>query len=102
MTRGWTSCDLSVVGENEKLWTVVDAAQHLGPLPHDPEDTPILVTVAKLRDLTRYHGLQPAGKRRSSRPGQPGRYARVYRAADFIALYGRLDPDTAPALLMAA
>lgn len=95
MTRGWTSKELSVVHDDESLWTVAEAARHLGPVPHDPEDTPALVTVAKLRDLTRYHRLTPAGKRRSSRPGQPGRYARVYQAADFIALYERLDFDNA-------
>lgn len=96
MTRGWTSNDLTVVCEDDTLWTVADAARHLGPMPDDPEDTPLLVTVSKLRLATRLHPrhLPPAGKRRSSRPGQPGRYARVYRASSFIALYEHLDADS--------
>lgn len=95
MTRGWTSYDLDTVGDDDTLWNVVEAATHLGPLPGDPDDISMLVTVAKLRDLTRYHRLQPVGKRRSSRKGHPGRYARVYQAADFIALYERMDYDNA-------
>ena len=97
MTRGWTSHDLAVVCEDENLWNVAEAARHLGPLPGDPEDTPVLVTVAKLRDLARYHRLSPAGKRRSSRDGHPGRYARVYQASDFITLYERMDHSMAAA-----
>jgi hypothetical protein len=95
MTRGWTSQELTAVGDDARLWTITDAARHLGPLPGDPDDTPLDVTVTKLRNLTRYHHYQvpPAGKRRSTRPGQPGRYARVYRSADFIALYELMDPD---------
>lgn len=92
MTRGWISQGLPVIDADESLWNVAQAAHHLGPLPRDPDDTPVLVTVAKLRDLARYH-LTPVGKARSTRPGHPGRYARVYRAADFIALYERMDPD---------
>lgn len=102
MTRGWTSQELDVVCDDENLWTVVDAARHLGPVPQDPEDTPVPVTVTKLRDLTRYHRLPPAGKRRSSRPGQPGRYARVYRAADFINLYERMHPENSESPPVAA
>src|SRR5437868_1428603 len=95
MKRGWTSYDLDIVCEDDNLWTVADAAQNLGPMPDDPEYTPLLVTVGKLRLATRLHArhIPPAGQRRSSRPGQPGRYARVYRAADFIALYEYLDAD---------
>jgi len=93
MTRGWTSHDLETVGDDDTLWNVVEAATHLGPLPGDPDDTPVPATVAKLRDLTRYLRLQAAGKRRTSRPGHPGRYARVYHASDFIRLYEHMDPD---------
>lgn len=93
MTRGWTSRELVSVGDDTHLWTVTDAASRLGPLPGDPDDTPFDTTVTKLRNLTRYHHLPPAGKRRSARPGRPGRYARVYHADDFIVLYERMDPD---------
>jgi len=95
MTRGWISAELDVVGEDDTLWTVTEAAQHLGALPDHPEDTPAQITVDKLRLYTRLHPreLPPAGKRRTSPPGQPGRYARVYHARDFIALYERLDHD---------
>jgi hypothetical protein len=95
MSRGWTSQELTVVEDDDTLWNVAEAAVQLGALPCDPEDTPLTITVAKLRDLVRYHRLPPAGKRRSSRPGHPGRYARVYHAADFIALYERLDFESA-------
>lgn len=95
MTRGWTSQELIPVGDDTHLWTIADAASHLGPLPGDPEDTPLTVTVAKLRNITRYHHawMPPVGKRRSARPGRPGRYARVYHADNFIVLYERMDPD---------
>lgn len=95
MTRGWTSQELPAVGDDAHLWTIMDAARHLGPLPGDPDDTPLDVTVTKLRNLVRYHRLHlpPAGKRRSTRAGQPGRYARVFRANDFIVLYESMDPD---------
>lgn len=88
----WTSQELAVVEDDDTLWNVADAAHRLGPVPRDPQDTPVPVTTAKLRDLARYH-LTPVGKRRSTQPGHPGRYARVYRAADFIALYEHMDPD---------
>lgn len=96
MTRGWTSYDLPVIHEDDQLWTVAEAAQHLGPMPDTPEDTPVSAIVSKLRLYTQLHprDFPPAGKRRSSPQGQPGRYARVYRATDFIALYERLDQDT--------
>lgn len=93
MTRGWTSQELDAVGDDEHLWTIADAARHLGPLPGDPQDMPNEATITKLRILARYHHLPPAGKRRSSRPGKPGRFARAYQAADFIALYERMDLD---------
>ena len=95
MTRGWTSTDLTVVHEDESLWTINDAAQHLGPLPGDPQEMPHDVLIYKLRLYARLHPrkLPPSGKRRSSQPGHPGRYARVYRAADFIALYEGLDRE---------
>lgn len=90
MTRGWNSHDLPVVRDDENLWTVADAAYTLGTLPGDPEDVSTLATVAKLRDLARYHHLDPVGKRRTTRTGQSGRYARVYRAVDFIELYEQM------------
>jgi len=95
MTRGWTSQNLAPVGDDERLWTIVDAASRLGPLPGDPDDTPLDTTIIRLRNAARCNQLRlpPAGKRRSARPGRPGRYARVYRADDFIALYEKMDPD---------
>lgn len=95
MSRGWTSTDLKAVGDDDRLWTVADAAAHLGPLPGDDEHTPMEVTVTKLRNLARYHHLQPAGKRRSTQPGRAGRHARVYPASAFITLYERMEPEMA-------
>lgn len=96
MSRGWSSKELPVVCDDENLWTVADAAYTLGTLPGDPENVSTPVTVAKLRDLARYHHITPVGKRRSTRAGQPGRYARVYRAMDFIELYEQMGNKKAP------
>jgi hypothetical protein len=95
MTRGWSSKELPVVCDDENLWTIADAVQALGTLPGDPENLSAETTMMKLRDLTRYHhlttgALAPVGKRRSTRAGQSGRYARVYRAIEFIELYEQL------------
>lgn len=90
MSRGWSSQELPVICDDDNLWTVADAARALGTLPGDPENVTSLATVAKLRDLTRYHHITPVGKRRATRNGQSGRYARVYRAIDFIKLYEQL------------
>lgn len=79
--RGWISSDLKVVGDDSKLWTVAEAACLLGP--------PTL-SVARVRHLVQFLSIEPVGKRRTSPHGQAGRYARVYRAADFIAAYDRL------------
>jgi hypothetical protein len=88
MTRGWTSQDLPVV-EDETYWTVADAAHYMGPLPGDDPRLPIAATMTKLRILSRFH-LTPIGKRRTTPPGHPGRYARVYAADDFIKLYEQM------------
>lgn len=93
-SRGWSSKELPVVCEDENLWTVADAACTLGALPGDPDNIPTSATVAKLRDLTRYHHITPVGKRRATAAGQSGRYARVYRAIDFIELYEQLGNRT--------
>lgn len=92
MTRGWTSSELDVVEDDPMLWTIADAAARLGPLPNDPPDLPTQAVTTKLRILTQYMGLPPVGKRRTSPAGHPGRYARVYHAADFIGLYERMEP----------
>lgn len=94
MSRGWTSNDLPVVCDDENLWSVADAVHALGTLPGDSEFTTTAATVAKLRDLVRYFHLTPVGKRRSTRAGLSGRYARVYRALDFIELYDQLSRRT--------
>lgn len=96
MSRGWSSQELPVVCDDENLWTVADAAHALGSLPGDPENVTQLATVAKLRDLARYHRLDVVGKRRSTRAGQSGRYARVYRAIDFIQLYEQMGNKKEP------
>lgn len=96
MTRGWTSRNLDAIGDDKTLWTIAEAAGHLGPLPGDDEDMPQQAIIAKLRILASYYprDLPAVGKRRTARPGQPGRCARVYRAADFVAFYAKVDPDS--------
>lgn len=93
MTRGWTSQNLPVVGDDETLWTIAEAAEHLGPLPGDPENMPKQAIITKLRILASYYprDLPAVGKRRTALEGQPGRCARAYRAADFVAFYAKAD-----------
>lgn len=73
--RGWSSAGLRVVGDDENLWTVADAARLLGP--------PVL-TEAQVRQLIRLIGIQPMGKRNTSQPGRSARHARVYHSLDLI------------------
>lgn len=101
MTRGWSSKELPVVCDDETLWTVADAAHALGALPDSPPSAPTSATAARLRDLVRYQAMTtdaftPVGKRRSTRAGQSGRYARVYRAIEFIELYEQMGNKKAP------
>ncbi len=70
----WTSTDLRVVGDDNRYWTVAQAAAILGP----PR-----LSVSDVRQLLRLHGVEPVGKRRTS-VTRTGRYARVYLATDII------------------
>lgn len=90
MTRGWTSADLTPVGDDDTLWTIADTMRTLGALP-GYEDLPLAVSEARVRVLTQVFGKEPQGKRRTSPKGTPGRYARVYRAQDMIELYEMLN-----------
>jgi len=95
MTRGWSSQDLPIACRDEFTWTVADAAEIMGPAPGDPPDLPPQAVRTKLRILARFH-LTPVGKARTSPPGHPGRYARVYDAQDFIDLYELMGNRQAP------
>jgi len=79
--RGWSSEGLPTVGDDDKLWTVSEASQLLGP----PELTP-----SQVRSLVRLAALEPVGKRRTTRFGTSGRHARVYKAEELIKAYDRL------------
>lgn len=79
--RGWSSSGLMIVGEDERLWTVEEAARLLGP--------PRLSTVL-LRRLVTELEWEPAGTRRPDRQEPRGRQPRVYRAIDFIRVYESL------------
>lgn len=79
--RGWTSKGLPTVGDDDTLWTVAEAACHLGP--------PVL-SVTRVRQLVHIANIEPVGQRRTSPHGTAGRYARVYRAIDFIEAYEAL------------
>ncbi len=73
--RGWTSADLPMVGEDDTLWTINEAANYL------------CMDVAEVREMVSYRRLEAVGKRRTAARGRPGRCARVYRAADLIMEY---------------
>lgn len=79
--RGWTAQGLTLVGEDERLWTVEEAARLLGP--------PSLSAV-QVRQLIAMRDLQPVGTRRPTRAETRGRLPRVYRAIDFIKAYDAL------------
>jgi hypothetical protein len=81
MSNGWSSAGLPAAGETAELWTVAEAAALLGP----PQ-----LSAAQVRSLVRMASLQPAGKKRTTGQGTPGRHARVYRAAELIELYDTL------------
>ena len=82
--RGWSAKDLPLVGEDEKTWTVAEAAARL------------LLPVAEVRLLLLARRIEPVGKRRTAGAGKPGRCARVYRAKSFIEAYDRLYGDDPP------
>lgn len=79
--RGWKSDGLKVVGDDDRYWTVAQAAALLGP----PR-----LTVAQVRQLVQMRNIQPVGKRRVSSHGTAGRYPRVYLATDFIEAFEAL------------
>lgn len=75
----WSSDGLPLVDDDDDTaWTIAQAACLLGP----PR-----LTVTQVRHIIQSIHMQPVGKRRTSPPGQPGRYARVYAASDFIDVY---------------
>lgn len=80
-SRGWSSYGLTLVGEDERLWTVEEASRLLGP--------PVLST-ALLRRLVAELGWEPAGTKQVARADARGRQPRVYRAIDFIKMYEKL------------
>lgn len=75
MRRGWTTEGLKVVGDDDKLWTVAEAACHL---------TEPTLSVEGVRKLISLFEIEPIGRRRTSPHGTSGRYARVYRAVELI------------------
>lgn len=79
--RGWTSTDLRVVTEDDRLWTVEEAAQLLGP--------PMLAPW-QVRQLVVMWQIKPVGVRSRSGEEKRGRQPRVYRAIDLIKAYDAL------------
>jgi chromatin segregation and condensation protein Rec8/ScpA/Scc1 (kleisin family) len=76
--KGWSSAGLELVGEDDRLWTVDEAARFLEERPED------------LRWLIRRLNIPPVGTRRPDRADKRGRQPRVYRAIDFIKAYDAL------------
>lgn len=77
--KGWQA-EVPNLGDDEKLWTVADAAALLGP----PQ-----LTVTQVRQLIRLCSIKPVGKRRTG-PRAPGRYPLVYPAEALIRAYDAL------------
>lgn len=76
--RGWSSAGLTLVGEDERLWTVEEASRFLGERQDD------------VRWLIRRLAITPVGTRRPDREDKRGRQPRVYRAIDLIRAYDSL------------
>lgn len=76
--RGWSSASLTIVAEDERLWTVEEAAQLLGP--------PVLAPW-QVRQLVAMWQIKPIGVRTRSGAERRGRQPRVYRALDLIRAY---------------
>ena len=76
--RGWTSAGLSLVEQDERQWTVDDAARLLEERPDD------------VRWLIRRLNIEPVGTRRPDRPDKRGRQPRVYWAIDLIRAHDTL------------
>lgn len=77
--RGYATKSLSVVAvDDERYWTVSDAAKLLGP----PE-----LSEAQVRQLVNLCSLSPAGKRPG---GSRRRHVRVYKAEELIRAYAAI------------
>lgn len=73
--RGWTTYGLALVDEDEKLWTVAQAATLLERSPAD------------VRFVIRSLRIQAVGMHKQNGPEKRGRQPRVYRALDLIRAY---------------
>lgn len=77
--RGWSSVGLRVIdADDPNYWSTADASKLLGP-PY--------LSQGQVRQLVHLAGLQPAGKRRMTPSGKPGRHVRVYSAVELIKAY---------------
>lgn len=76
-TRGWTTIGLTLVDEDERLWTVAQAARLLGKRPDD------------VRSLIRNLEIPPVGMQKQNGPEKRGRQPRIYRAIDLIRAYDK-------------
>jgi hypothetical protein len=71
--RGYATRSLGVVAEDdERYWSVADAARLLGPP---------MMTEAQVRNLIHLASLEPQGKRRG---GSRRRHVRVYDASEIL------------------
>lgn len=73
--RGWTTTGLALIDEDERLWTVEQAARLLEKKP------------SGVRWLIREMAIEPVGMHKQSGPERRGRQPRVYRAIDLIRAY---------------
>lgn len=79
MPRGWTTVGLTLVDEDERLWTVAQAATFLGKRQDD------------VRFVIRNSpAIAPVGMQKQIGPDKRGRQPRVYRAIDLIRAFDAL------------
>ncbi len=72
MPRGWTTVGLTLVAEDERLWTVSEASAFLSRTPDS------------VRWMIRERGIEPVGMQKQTGPERRGRQPRVYRALALI------------------
>lgn len=82
--RGWTSAGLSVVEQDDRLWTVAQAARYIAPA-----GVSLTNACADVRWTIRRFNIQPVGTCKQDGPEKRGRQPRVYRAIDLIQAYDR-------------
>jgi hypothetical protein len=83
-TRGWTSAGLALVEQDDRLWTVAQAARFIAPAGLSEASA-----CADIRWTIRRLNIEPVGTCKQDGAERRGRQPRLYRAIDLIRAYDR-------------